>query len=285
MSTNKPVYKHFSSQDIQNLDIEMKVGLMATVTPEGLPHITLISTLQPCSESQLSWGQFTEGNSKKNIIQNPKTGFLIMTLDSELWRGKADWKNKAKSGKEYDKYNNTNLFRYNAYFGVHTVYYMDLVEQYGKEALPMGKIVWAEIRTIIARLLQPGKSKKPVINTWTRQLTNKLDNLKFLSYIGEDGYPVIIPAIQLQTLDSEHIIFSAGAYSEELRAIPEDTPMSVFVMSLDMEDVLLRGNFQGITRIGGVSCGAVKVEWVYNPMPPTPQQIYPPVKVEAVTDF
>jgi hypothetical protein len=29
----------------------------------------------------------------------------------------------------------------------------------------------------------------------------------------------------------------------------------------------------------------VKVDWVYNPMPPKPQQIYPPVKVEAVTDF
>jgi hypothetical protein len=27
------------------------------------------------------------------------------------------------------------------------------------------------------------------------------------------------------------------------------------------------------------------VNWVYNPMPPKPQQIYPPVSVEAVTSF
>jgi hypothetical protein len=284
METNK-VKTQFSPEDIQALDIEMKVGLLGTVSSDGLPHITMISTLQPCSEGRLSWGQFTEGNSKKNILRNPKTGFLIMTLDKELWRGKADYAEKTKAGPEYDKYNNTKLFRYNAYFGVHTVYYMDLVEQSGREQLPMGQIVWAEIRTILARMLHLKKSRQAVLNRWTRQLTNKLDNLKFIGYVGPDGYPVIIPAIQMQALDSEHIIFSAGAYTKDLEQIPAMSPISVFVMSMDMEDVLLRGEFQGIKRVGGVTCGVIKVDWVYNPMPPVPQQIYPPIQVEAVTEF
>jgi hypothetical protein len=29
----------------------------------------------------------------------------------------------------------------------------------------------------------------------------------------------------------------------------------------------------------------VEVEWVYNPMPHVPGQIYPPVEIKAVTEF
>jgi hypothetical protein len=56
-------------------------------------------------------------------------------------------------------------------------------------------------------------------------------------------------------------------------------------MSLDMVDVLMRGEFQGLQRMAGVRCGSIGVNWVYNPMPPKPQQIYPPVALEAVTAF
>jgi DNA-binding MarR family transcriptional regulator len=38
-------------------------------------------------------------------------------------------------------------------------------------------------------------------------------------------------------------------------------------------------------RLGGVNCGVVKIDWVYNTMLPKPQQIYPPIKVEPVTEF
>ena len=56
-------------------------------------------------------------------------------------------------------------------------------------------------------------------------------------------------------------------------------------MALTMEDVLLRGKYLGIQRMGGVKAGVVKVDWVYNPMPPVPGQIYPPVELKAVTQF
>jgi len=47
---------------------------LATVTPEGLPHVTMISSLMACSPTGLCFGQFTEGMSKKHILDNPKTG-------------------------------------------------------------------------------------------------------------------------------------------------------------------------------------------------------------------
>jgi hypothetical protein len=56
-------------------------------------------------------------------------------------------------------------------------------------------------------------------------------------------------------------------------------------MALTMEDVLLRGKHLGIHRMAGVKAGVVKVDWVYNPMPPVAGQIYPPVKMQAVEKF
>jgi hypothetical protein len=282
---NRDIYKSFSEADIKSFEPEMKIGLLATINETGLPHLTLISTLRASTPTQVVWGQFTEGLSKQFVRRNPKTAFLIMTLDRELLRGKASFTHTAQQGKEFDIYNNTPMFRYNAYFGVHTVYYMDLVEHSGREALPMGGIVIAAIQTIVARTFSGNRGGKKVLNPWTQGLMNKIDNLKFLAYVGADGYPVIIPVIQAQASGSEHIVFSVSAYRDELCVIPKDTTVAVFGMSLDMEDVLMRGTFGRIRRVGGFRCGVVSVNWVYNSMPPVPQQIYPALDLEPVTSF
>lgn len=275
----------FSDEDIQATQPAMKIGLLATITPEGLPHLTLITTLMACASTQLSWGQFTEGLSKQYILQNPKTGFLIMSLDRQMWYGKATFTHTARKGREYDFYNNTPMFRYNAYFGVHTVYYMDLVAHNGKQPLPMGKIITAAILTMLARSLASQESGEQVMNDWTRRLMNKMDNLKFLAYVDEDGYPVILPLIQAQCLNASRLVFSTVAYGNELRSIPIGTPVAVFGMALTMEDVLLRGTYLGVGRRAGVQTGSVAIDWVYNAMPPVPGQVYPPLPLEAVRQF
>jgi hypothetical protein len=190
-----------------------------------------------------------------------------------------------KEGPEYDFYNNIPMFRYNAYFGVHTVYYMDLVLHTGKSPLPMNKIILAALQTMQARMLGVKPGIKPVLNHWTRTFVDKIDNLKFLSYVGEDGYPIIIPAIQTQSLNAQKLLFSTSVYTDELMAIPKDVPLAVFSMALTMEDVLLRGKYIGIRRVGGVRVGVVEVEWVYNPMPPVPGQIYPSLGIKPITEY
>lgn len=285
MDTERYPHNTFSEQDIIDLSAAMKVGIMGTVNPQGLPHLTLITTLMASSPTRMVWGQFMEGTSKQHVKQNPKTGFMVMGLDKNFWRGFADYDAPAKEGKDYDFYNNTPLFRYNAYFGVHTVHYMNLAAQTGKHPLPMNRIIPAAIKTIIAKTFSPKPSKVQVINTWTKAFYDKIDNLKFLGYVNAEGYPVIIPLIQAQTLDREHLIFSFGAFGDELNEIPAFTPVAVFGMALSMEDVLVRGTYQGARRIAGLKCGVVQLDWAYNPMPPIPRQIYPDVPVETVMEF
>lgn len=275
----------FSPEDIAGTQPALKIGILATVTPGGLPHVTMLSSLMACASQQMCFGQFTEGYSKQHLTENPHAAFLVMGLDKHLWRGTISYTHSRKEGPEYDTYNNVPMFRYNAYFGVHTVHYFALLAHSGKAALPMNRVIFASVQSMVARLL----GKKPggvyALNEWTVAFLNKLDTLKFLAYVGADGYPQIIPAIQAQCLDASHVLFSTSVYTDELQAIPAGAQLCVFGLALTMEDVLLRGTYLGLQRVAGVRVGVLQVEWVYNPMPPVPGQVFPEVELKPVREF
>jgi hypothetical protein len=285
MPTDTFQLTEFSEEDILSFKPELKIGLVATVTPEGLPHVTLLTTLMASGSKQMAFGQFTEGLSKNYILQNPKTGFMIMSLDKHEWRGKATFTHTAKEGREHAFYNNIPMFRYNAYFGVHTVYYLDLVGHSGEHPLPMTNVILEAVKTMLGRTLAHKHQEVEVMNQWTLAFISKLDNLKFLAYVDSDGYPVIIPAIQAQCLNNETIVYSTGVYRDELASIPAGVPLALFAMALTMEDVLVRGEYLGIQNVGGFKQGVVKIKHVYNPMPPVPGQVYPALPMQPVEQF
>lgn len=281
----KKILKAFEVEDMKEFEPEAKVGLISTINPEGLPHITLITALQAKNPTHLIWGQFSEGISKKNVKKNPNTGFLIMSLKKDLWRGKARWTHEKKEGEDYVMFNKKPMFRYNSYMGIHTIHYMDLIETYGREKLPLPGIVLGSIMTKMAKAGAKTGIASPILKPWAEGLFNRLDAVKFLSYIGEDGFPFIIPLIQCQAADSRRLMFAPSAYKKELSKIPKGTKVAIFGMTLDMEDVLIRGTFFGYERYRGITLGGVDIEWVYNSMPPKQGQIYPIVGIEPVTDF
>lgn len=285
MTDHAKTFNQFSTDEIKAFEPAMKIGVLATVNKENKPHVTMISTLKAAGEKELCWGQFIEGQSKLNIRRNPKVGWLIMNLQKRLWRGKAEFTHIEESGKDYDFYNNTPLFRYNSYFGIHSVYYMNLIEHTGGSDLPMNAVVLGAIQTMWSKLFSRSSNDQEVINGWTRTFLNKLDCLKFLSYIGKDGFPVVIPVIQAQSSGTSHLIFAGSVFSNELQLIPEGATIAVLGLALTMEAVLLRGKFEGLNRTGGVLCGSMAVDWVYNSMPPVPGQIYPPLPLDAVRQF
>jgi len=116
-------------------------------------------------------------------------------------------------------------------------------------------------------------------------LFNQLGSLKFVAYVGTDGFPVIVPVIQCQAADSRRLVFHSMAFQEELLRIPEETTVAVFGLTMKMEDVLVRGTFRGFRRIMGLRFGTIDIEWVYNSMPPVHGQIYPEVPLEPIVDF
>ncbi len=276
---------YFTDQEMKAFEPAEKIGLVASINPQGRPHISLITSIMAPKSNQITLGQFCLGLSKQYIQQNPHIAFVIMTMDKKMWRGRAKWTHLKKEGPEYERYNEIPMFRYNTYFGINTVHYLDLIETSESQSLPMAQIVFSAMLTKFAKSAAKTGIAERILTPFAEKLFNQLDALKFIAYIGPDDYPAIIPVIQCQAADSRMLTFSPLAFKEELSRIPPGTEVAVFGLTMGMEDVLVRGTFHGFKRFRFMKLGTVDIEWVYNSMPPGHGQIYPPVALKTVTEF
>ena len=158
-----------------------KIGIVASINPEGLPHVSLITSIMAPKSDLITLGQFCEGFSKQYIQKNHNIAFLIMTMDKKMWRGKAQCTHLKKEGPEYERYNEIPMFRYNTYFGINTVHYLDLIETTECQGLPMPQIIIAAILTKIAKTgVQPGIAER-ILTPFAEKLFNQMDSLYFSS--------------------------------------------------------------------------------------------------------
>jgi hypothetical protein len=208
-----------------------------------------------------------------------------MTLDRRVWRGKATYTHAVTEGEDHVRMNNKPMFRYNAYFGIHTVHYMDVVEARGPESLPLPAIVMASLATAAGKAFARTGVAERILSPWAEALFGRIGVPKFLAYVGDDGYPVIVPALQCMAADSRRLVFAPLAYGRELRSVPAGREVAVFGMSMEMEDVLARGTYRGVRWHGPARLGAIDLNYVYNSMPPNHGQVYPPVPLTPVTEF
>lgn len=273
-------YHSFNEEDKKAFSSPSKIGVIGTVSDGNLPHLTIITTMLIKGDHQIVMGQFTEGVSKENLQKDPKMCFLVLTADKKIRRGKALWAGLKHEGEDYINLNKIPLFRYNSYFGIHTVHYLDLVEYYGTEKLPMPSVVAAVLATRASAPFQKKSTDKEVMKPWAVNMFNQMSTLKFLSYINKDGFSVVIPVIQCRSAGSSKLIFSFLAYGKELKEIPQGADVAVLGFTMQMENCLVRGKFSSKR-----STGLIDIQWVYNSMPPKPEQIYPPVALKAVVSF
>jgi hypothetical protein len=266
---------------------DAKIALLGTVDPMGLPHLTLITSMQARGPQQLMFGQFTEGSSKLHVKENPRTGFLVMSAAQEVWRGKARWKNEAKAGNDYELYNHKPMFRYNSYFGIHTVHYLDIVELADKQRVSVLPLLAGAATTALAKGLasSSNRSSERVLTPWTESHLSKTKTLKFFAYVDEDGYPQIVPPVPCRAMNSRQLLFSPVGNRRELNALDEGRTIAVLGLNLEMESVLVRGYFAGYRSYGGVRTGVIDIDWVYNSMPPKQGQIYPAEPLRPVAKF
>lgn len=278
------VQNRLDSRAIEAFEPDVKVGLVATKDPGGRPHLSLITSLSAKDESHLMWGQFTEGRSKEYPRERPEVGFLVMTLDRKVWRGTARWTRAQTEGPDHQAYNRRPMFRYNAYFGIHTVHHLDLVSVEGPRSLPIAGML-AGHGLLSARRLLSGKSDRPALNHWSRKHMAAPLTIKFVSWVDEDGFPRIVPGVPCLPLGSGVLGLVPSVYGRELRSIPKGAQVAVFGLNLQTESVLVRGTLEGFSGLGPLSMGRLAIDFVYNSLPPLPGQIFPPLPLEPVTTF
>ncbi len=278
--------KHsFSTEDMQSFLPTAKVGLIATVNDEGLPHITMITSMQAANPKVLLVGEFFRGRSKKHVLNNHKIGFLVMSISRKVWRGNATWTHAMKNGPEYEIMNQIPMFRYNTYFGIETVHYFDLEKFKGPDPLPMGQFVLEVLKSKLVKNQFRTHKTEQILQPFVVNIINQLMSFTFLSYIKPDGYPELIPVLQCQAPDSRRLVFTKGMYAKDLAAIPDGANVAVFTMNFNMESILVRGIYRAENPSALGKVASVDIDWVYNSMPPALGQLYPPVEMTTITDF
>nr|MDO8110958.1 pyridoxamine 5'-phosphate oxidase family protein [Candidatus Sigynarchaeota archaeon] len=105
------------------------VKLLATIDPDGYPHITLIVSNQAVSKDFIKWGQFTVGMSKRNVAANPKQGAYYMTIfpPYRFMQAKMTLDHCSTEGADAADLNDAFLFRYNTYVRIYKVYFNKVV--------------------------------------------------------------------------------------------------------------------------------------------------------------
>jgi len=268
------------SEDARDLlALDSKVALLGTTDDEGCPHLTFLSSLQGLGEDKITFGQFCVGLSKQFLPQRPDCAFLALTADMRWLRGSARYTHTAQTGPEFDMYNNKPLFRYNAYFGINTVWYLDLLGITGVRKLPTLQIATGALLSQAAALAV-GNSEKHALSGFGKVLFAGLGNPKFLCYAGEEGL-AIVPVVQAAPAGTDRVVFSGLPYGKELKALAPGAKACVIALNLDMQSVLVKG-----TYAGKKGAHVLEIERVYNSMPPASGYIYPKAAgPQAVAEF
>lgn len=259
---------------------DSKIALISVKDEEGYPHVTMVSTLMAKDERHVMFGQFSEGLSKRFIKERPKTGFLLMSVDKELWRGRAVFTGTANTGPEFEIFNSKPLFRYNTYFGIGRVYYLDLVDISDKDTLDMGAIIRGALWTRLKKGAVRGNENNALSHV-SHGLSDGLATLKFIAAEDSDGFCTITPIVQAASNTDGRIVFTPKPYKEELKAVKPGQKAAIFAMNLSLECVLTKGVYRGVQK----GLCVMDIEKVYNPLMPLPGYIYPKEPIKAVTEF
>lgn len=261
---------------------EEQIDFYATINADGTPHITMLTSLHIYDDDTLIWGEYSAGRSKQNQAVRPQVGFLSVIDGKLAVYGKADWEKSQKSGEMLDALNQIPEFRYNnvnGYSPAHVLHKKSMREQ----VLDNERYYKAKENTL-SILGDEGKADiTQAISVLTKQYMEAEKGFKVMAYIGEDGYPEMLPLPQAMLTSGNRVAFCMEA--EEARNIPEGGAVAIYAIEYpSMCSVLLNGPLNK-KQIDGQTCGYVDVETVYNPMLPVAGIIYPPQQIPVVTEF
>jgi len=263
------------------------VKLVSTIDSRGWPHLTIITSNRAKKKDQIVWGQFFAGTSKEYVQKNPKQGIFYMTAEApfKFIQVKADFTHTKTEGEDLEYFNQSDFFRYFTYINVYKIFYNNVIAVTPIRDLPPGSIP----RKIVKAITKEAKTnlEQRRLNVIGYKLfTNKI-GVRAIAYIDpSDGYPIIIPHLQLNAVDHNRLYFPLTALKEDFLQIPVNSKVAVIGANFDMASQVVKGTFTGIQKFEEIEYGLIDIEEIYNSSPPIVGKIYPKIEsVPKVSDF
>lgn len=262
---------------------EIMAKFVATIDEEGYPHLSFITSNTIIAPTQLKWGEFTKGHSKDYVQVRPKQGILYMTAEPpfRFLQIKALLDRISLEGKDAEDFNRMHLFRYNTYMRIYRVFFNNIIHARPIRDIPLLEIVKGTVSMIGNKVGRTGIFESRLSKLGQRLYTGPLFP-KFISYLDNDGFPLIIPCFQARAIEGKRIVFSLAQFKEDLLQIPKGAKVSMLALDFETVTQMVKGIFIGFKNRFGI----VEIERVYNSMPPKTGYIYPKLEVHSkITQF
>ncbi|MBN1146936.1 MAG: pyridoxamine 5'-phosphate oxidase family protein [Anaerolineales bacterium] len=256
----------------------MTPKFLATRSPDdesgsGAPNVVPCISLLPADDQPdtLFFGNFLLRKSIKNLERDQRLAVLVITESLDGWVLKGDFVEFQRTGAYVDRQMGSDLLRYNAYTGIRNAgvlrvrslewsFRISKLQAARDFALARLASLSGNIRKISEH---PTASAATTVPLPTRREFARMAAVKVLSWIDEDGYPIVVPALSLQPAGEHGLVGWL-----DMRGMPTPPPGVLAAANiLTFEAISYQAKGRWFPSGGG---GVLQVQEVFAGGPPHP---------------
>ena len=250
---------------LEALKGEMTPKFLATRNAEGVPNVVPVVSILPADDQPdtLFFGNFLLRKSIKNLEEDTRVGVLVITQALQGWILKGDFLGFQRTGPYVDQQMSSSLLRYNAYTGIRNAGIIRVRSV--EEAFRISKLqvardyMLARLAALSGSASGDGGVEMPLP---VRHEFAKMAAVKVLAWVGEDAYPIVVPALSLQPAKAESLVCWKGTRFPEPK---QDALVASNILTFEAISYQVKGHW---TSAGGT--GTVQIQEVYAGGPPIP---------------
>jgi hypothetical protein len=180
------------------------------------------------------------------------------------WRLRGHFLEFQKTGPYVDRQKSGPLLRYNAYTGIRNAGIIRLKDLRGEFRISRLQVLWEFFLAKAAGVGLAGRAGVRVrVPEPVRREFGRMVAVKVLSWIGEDGYPEVIPMLSMQPAGAGGFVGWRGG--GRMPSPPEGAPVAANILTFEAISYQAKGRWLGTPR-----AGAIEVAEVYAGGPPIP---------------
>jgi hypothetical protein len=243
---------------------EMTPKFLATRSADDVPNIVPCVSILPAEDQPdtVFFGNFLLRKSIKNLQQDTRVGILVITPELRGWRLTGDFVEFQRTGPYVERQMSSSLLRYNAYTGVRNAGVIRVRSVEGAFAISRLQVAKDFTLARLAALTQH-KNGGITVPLAVRREFARMVAVKVLAWIGEDGYPDIIPMLSLQPAGEQHL--ACWQSSNKLPSPPANALVATNILTFEAISYQAKGRWSARGRRG-----AIAVQQVYAGGPPYP---------------
>lgn len=242
---------------------EMTPKFLASRSAAGVPNVVPVVSILPADDQAdtLFFGNFLLRKTIQNLNEDQRVGILVITQTLQGWVLKGKFLEFQRTGVYVDRQMSSSLLRYNAYTGIRNA---GIIRVHSVEAgFRISK--WQVARDyLLAKLSGVGSMRDggvrmplPVQREFAKMIA-----VKVLTWVGEDGYPIVIPALSLQPAGEANLVCWKSTQFPEP---PPDSWIAANILTFEAISYQVKGRWTGSGKTG-----IIRVQEVYAGGPPLP---------------